>query len=138
MPDTLTATMSYELLPLQLLYQGKTDHCHPNFPVGSTCGILLTTGQMSRPPYGSSRIHTVQDDSSAPDQAIYDVFEGHMGDKVQSLLEDNKIFYITLTNNCTDILQPLDLSDKLKEGFSEWYAEEVTNQMENSTDVDVC
>ena len=45
-------------------------------------------------------------------------------------------------SNCTDILQPLDLSvnkpfkDKLRIGFSEWYAEKVTKQMENGTQVD--
>ena len=61
---------------------------------------------------------------------------------MQTLLEDNRIFYVTVPNNCTDILQPLDLSvnkpskDKLRKGFSAWYAEEVKKQMENGTQVD--
>ena len=73
---------------------------------------------------------------------IYDVFKGRMGEAVQSLLEDNKIFHVTVPNNCSDILQPLHLSvnkpfkDKLRKGFSEWYAEEITRQLENGTQVD--
>ena len=80
-----------------------------------------------------------------PDQAalvIYDVFKGHMGEAVQSLLEDNRIFHVTVPNNCTDLLQPLDLSvnkpfkDKLRKGFSEWYAQEVAKQLANDTQID--
>ena len=39
-------------------------------------------------------------------------------------------------NNCTDLLQPLDLSvnkpfkDKLRSKFSEWYTQEVSKQLE--------
>ena len=150
---TLAATMSGELLPLQLLYQGKTDRCHPKFSFPSGFDLWHTPNHWANEettirliknviiPY----IRSVRDESSAPDQAalvIYDVFKGHMGEEVQSLLEDNKIFYVTVPNNCTDILQPLDLSvnkpfkDKLRKGFSEWYAEEVTKQIENGTGVD--
>ena len=59
-------------------------------------------------------------------QFDYNVFKGHTGEAVQSLLEDNKIFHVTLPHNCTDILHfaALDLSitkpfkDKLRKGFS--------------------
>ena len=87
-------------------------------------------------------IQSIRVKSCVPDQAglvMYDVFKGHMGEAVQSLLEDNKIFYVTVPSNCTDILQPLvnkAFEDKLRIGFSEWYAEEVTKQMENGTQVD--
>ena len=45
-------------------------------------------------------------------------------------------------NNCTDLLQPLDLSvnkpfkDKLQSKFSEWYTQEVSKQLEASTQVE--
>ena len=150
---TLAGTMSGELLPIQLLYQGKTERCHPKFPFPSAFDVWHTPNHWANEettirfieniiiPY----VHAVREESSGPDQAalvIFDVFKGHMGDAVHSLLEDNKIFYVTVPNNCTDILQPLDLSvnkpfkDRLRKGFSEWYAEEVSKQMQNGTEVD--
>ena len=45
-------------------------------------------------------------------------------------------------NNCTDLLQPLDLSvnkpfkDKLQSKFSEWYTQEVSKQLEAGTQVE--
>ncbi|MCG8624657.1 MAG: hypothetical protein MJE68_22010, partial [Proteobacteria bacterium] len=51
-------------------------------------------------------------------------------------MEENCIFRVTVPN-CTDLFQPLDLSvnkpfkDKLRRGFSEWYTQEVTKQLED-------
>ena len=150
---TLAGTMSGELLPIQILYQGKTDCCHPKFSFPSGFDLWHTPNHWANGettirfikniilPY----IRSVRVESSVPNQAalvIYDAFRGHMGEQVQSLQEDNKIFYVTVLNNCTDILQPLDLSvnkpfkDNLRKGFSMSYAEEVTRQMENGTQVD--
>ena len=48
-------------------------------------------------------------------------------DSVHTLLERNKILQVHVPNNCTDLLQPLDLSvnkpfkDKLRSKFTEWY-----------------
>ena len=45
-------------------------------------------------------------------------------------------------NNCTDLLQPLDLSvnkpfkDKLRGGFSEWYTQEVAKQLQDGKQPD--
>ena len=81
----------------------------------------------------------MREKSSTPDQAalaIFDVFKGHMCDSVHTLLERNKILQVHVPNNCTDLLQPLDLSfnkpfkDKLRSKFSEWYTQEVSKQLE--------
>jgi len=41
---------------------------------------------------------------------IFDVFKRHIGDSMQSFLESNKILQVYVPNNCTDLLQPMDLS----------------------------
>ena len=65
-----------------------------------------------------------------------------MWDSVHTLLERNKILQVHIPNNCTDLLQPLDLSvnklfkDKLRSKFSEWSAQEVSKQLEAGTQVE--
>ena len=83
--------------------------------------------------------------SSTPDQVpiiIFDVFKGHMCDSVHTLLENNKVLQVHVTNNCTDLFQPLTLSvnkpfnDKLRSKFSEWYAQEFRKQLPVDTQVE--
>lgn len=68
--------------------------------------------------------------------AIFDVFRGQTVDEVYKLLEENHISVVLVTSNCTDKLQPLDLSvnkpakDHLKQKFHKWYAEKVTEQID--------
>ena len=56
--------------------------------------------------------------------------------QVLKLLDDNHILYITVPNNCTDRLQPLDVSvnkpakDFLRAKFQEWYGLEICQQLE--------
>ena len=53
------------------------------------------------------------------------------------LLEDNHILYVTIPNNCTDKLQPLDLSvnkpakDFLRAKFQEWYGDQICRQLDD-------
>ena len=52
------------------------------------------------------------------------------------MLEDNNILYVTVPNNCTNRLQPLDLSvnkpakDFLQARFQQWYGAEICQQLE--------
>ena len=73
----------------------------------------------------------------SPDQpalVIYDVFRGHIASEVDELLEEKKLLKVTVSSNCTDRLQPIDLSgnkavkDHLRSAFQEWYVNEVTKQ----------
>ena len=55
-------------------------------------------------------------------------FKGQTTDAVLSLLRQNHIKYILVPPNCTDCLQPLDVSinkpvkDFLRKKFTDWYA----------------
>ena len=66
---------------------------------------------------------------------IFDEFSGQVTDRVLSLLKANNIFYVIVPPNCTDTLQPLDVSvnkpakDFLRTKFNEWYAARITEQL---------
>ena len=66
---------------------------------------------------------------------IMDVFWGQITDDVISLLRDNNIHYVLLTNNMTQLFRSLDLTvnkhckSYLKRLFSKWYAQQIENQL---------
>ena len=58
-----------------------------------------------------------------------------------SILEENSIFYVIVPPNCTDRLQPLDISvnkaakEFLRSRFQEWYASKIAFQLKQSARV---
>ena len=74
-----------------------------------------------------------------PCLTIFDVFRGQQTPAFYELLEKNNINHINVPANCTDKLQPLDLSvnkplkDEMKQRFQSWYADEVQKQLANET-----
>ena len=67
---------------------------------------------------------------------IFDTFKGHTGSEMESLLLNNNVIPVTVPSNCTDVLQPLDLSvnkplkDHLRSKF-QWYSDQVSKQMDD-------
>ena len=75
-----------------------------------------------------------------PALVIFDYFKGQCLPSIFKMLTDNNIFYVLVPPNCTDRLQPLDLSinkpakDFMKRGFQEWYANIILQQLENGVE----
>ena len=75
--------------------------------------------------------------------ALFDVFKGQCTAKVLELLEENNILFVTVPNNCTDRLQPLDLSvnkpakDYVRAKFREWYGSQIFKQLDDGIKEDV-
>ena len=73
-----------------------------------------------------------------PALVIFDYFKGQCLPSIFKVLEDNDIFYVLVPANCTDRLQPLDLSinkpakDFMKRKFQEWYANIILQQLEDN------
>ena len=73
---------------------------------------------------------------------ILDVFRGHLLPEVDEALEENRIMKIVVPSNCTDRLQPLDLSvnkalkDQLQSSFRKWYAEQVAMQLQQGKSIE--
>ena len=72
---------------------------------------------------------------------ILDEFKGQTTHAVLNLLKQNNIEYVIVPLNCTDRLQPLDVSinkpakDFLREQFQSWYAEQIVSQKNNGQTV---
>ena len=151
---TVAGALSGKLLPFQVLYEGKTERCHPStaFPEGFDIwhtpnhwangetsirfvkNIILPYISVTLKDLGLSEEHMAL--------VIFDTFKGHKGDEMESLLLENNILSVIVPSNCTDLLQPLDLSvnkplkDHLRRSFQSWYSEQVSKQLEEGKEPD--
>ena len=79
---TLAGTLSGKILPLQILYQGKTERCHPSQTFPDGFDIWHTPNHWANEETTLRFIENViLPYDQAPDQAalaIFDVFKGHM------------------------------------------------------------
>ena len=71
---------------------------------------------------------------------IYDKFKGQCTPAILELLEENSIDIVFVPANCTDRLQPLDISvnkpakNFMRAQFQEWYAIQIQQQVEGKTE----
>ena len=88
-------------------------------------------------PFVNEKRQKLKLESTFPAAAIFDNFRGQTTDVILSLLRSYNIIPIQLPANCTDKLQPLDISvdkpmkDHLKNKFQQWYAQEVKKTARN-------
>ena len=145
-------TMMGDFLPLQLIYKGKTDRCHPKFRFPDDWDIThaprhWSTKETMRQyveniiiPYVNRLRVDIGSDKAA--LLIMDNFKGQTNESILNLLEDNNILVTLLPPNTTDSLQPLDISvnkpakDYLKRCFEDWYASEILKQLEENEDLE--
>ena len=70
-----------------------------------------------------------------------DNFKGQITDQIVQLLSDNNVHVALIPPNCTDQLQPMDLSvnkpakEFLRSKFSDWYSEQVRQQIDDVDDI---
>ena len=93
-------------------------------------------------PYVQSKQKELQLPEDFPALAIYDVFKGQVTKKSVLDLEANNIYTVHVPANCTDRLQPIDLSvnkpakEFMRRKFQEWYTIEVQKQLDQgATDI---
>ena len=74
-------------------------------------------------------------DKSHPALALFDGFRGQTTAEIELLLQEHHIVSVQILVNCTDKLQPMDISvnkpmkSELKKRFQAWYASEVQKQL---------
>ena len=145
--STVAVTLNGKFLPLQILYAGKTDRCHPVYAFPEDFDIFHTANHWANGetvdryikkiiiPY----VEETRREMSCPDQyalVIFDCFRGHLVQEVDELLEEHKLIKVLVPSNCTDKLQPLDLSvnralkNQLQSSFQKWYADQVAVQLQ--------
>ena len=151
-------TMSGNFLPMQLIYKGTTTKCLPKlkdegFP--SDWHITYTTNHWANEvttiaylekviiPYVKRERERLKLEHAHCALALFDVFKGQCTAKVLALLEENNILFVTIPNNCTDRLQPLDLSvnkpakDFVRAKFRDWYGNQICKQLDDGLNEEV-
>jgi len=114
--------MSRKFLPPQLIYGGKTHLCHPKFKFPNSFNITHSENHWANEdtmiqyithiigPY----VEEIKDefDLQLAQKAlvIFDCFRGQITEKFLAALESKNLLYVTIPPNCTDKLQPMDLS----------------------------
>lgn len=138
-----------KLLPPQMIYAGKSDVCHPKFKFPaewdithsdshwSTTETMITYIKNILVPY----FDQIRDNKDLPIKqkalCILDVYRAHHVAEVLECFQENDICVAFVPACCTSELQPLDISGNapfkkaLKDKFTEWYAKQVSDGLNN-------
>ena len=140
-------TMDGNFLPPQLVYAGKTPKCLPKVDFPEDWDITFTENHWCNEavmidyvnkillPYIAQKKQQLSLDPLYPSLVIFDCFRGQCTDQFLSLLKANSIYILIVPANCTDRLQPLDVSinktakEFLRRQFQEWHAAKISDQM---------
>ena len=143
-------TLVGDFLPVQLIYKGKTQRCHPcyDFPPGwsitqspkhwSTEDTMLEYIRDIIIPYVERVREELGERKSA--LVVIDNFKGQVTPAVNAALDECDIHVVLLPPNTTDRLQPLDISvnkpakDFIRGKFQEWYSNKVMQQLSELDD----
>lgn len=146
----LAADMTGKLLPLQLVYQGKTKAClltvdfpadwDVTFSPNHWCNEITMDHYVRNVivPYVQDTRKNLHLDANHRAVCIFDNFKAQRTDGILQLLEDNNIDSVFVPANCTGELQPMDLSvnksvkNFMRAQFQDWYAAEVFKSYEDS------
>lgn len=151
---TFSVTASGKFLPIQLIYQGKTDRCHPKFRFPKEFQVTHTENHWSNEtkaielvnriliPYVKQIREELGFRATKQWVLIADVFKAHWTDAVKKIISDNNGTMIPVPNNMTSYLQPLDLTVNrsckafLRNQAQTWYSEQVQAQIEKGIQPD--
>ena len=141
-------TAKGDFLPPQLIYQGKTPKCLPSVSFPPDWHITYSENHWSNEqtmlhylenilfPYVDHKRQELNLDSDHPALVIFDRFRAQCTSAILTLLEDKKVRVAIVPGNCTDRLQPLDVSvnkavkDHLRKQFQDWYSDQVCKQLQ--------
>ena len=143
---TFAASLSENFLPVQLVYGGNTSRCHPavDFPDGfyvthtenHWCNeeTMISYIEAVIVPYIDEQRTKLGLGSAQSGLVILDEFKRKTTSRVLNLLQRHNLFYVIVPSNCTDCLQPLDVSlnraakQFLCRKFENWYADNTVVQ----------
>ena len=147
MTAVFSGSLSGDFLPPQLIYEGKTTRCLLCFEFPAAWNVIYTPNHWSNEGTMKEYIESVillyiskkKEELKLPDGQsallIFDNFKGQCTSSILTLLDSHKINIAVVPANCTDRLQPLDLSinkavkEFLRTQFKEWYAQVLCLQL---------
>lgn len=145
-------TITGDFLPPQLIYKGTTPRCLPTTPFPKDWHITFNDNHWSNEatmihyvekillPYIRAKRKNLLLGLTYPALVIFDNFSAQTTENVIKLLEDNHVRMAMVPPNCTDRLQPLDVSvnkavkNFLRQEFENWYANQVCEQLRKGDD----
>ena len=148
-------TMSGEFLPPQIIYKGKTSKClpptespqdwHVTFIDNhwSNEATMITYLQRVLFPYIQQKRSQLGLPTDFPALVIFDRFKAQCTETILTMLKDEHIHIAIVPVNCTDRLQPLDISvnkavkECLRRQFQQWYADQVQSQLKDDVNAAV-
>ena len=128
----LAGSMSGDFLPPQIIYQGKTNRCLPyvEFPVGwhitysanHWCNEITMKDYVNKilSPYVKEKRKELKLCVDYPALVLFDNFKAQCTPTLLKILDSNNINVILIPANCTDRLQPLDIS--VNKAVKDFYA----------------
>ena len=136
--------MSGSFLPMQLIYKGTTNRCLPKdvgFP--ADFHVICTTNHWCNESKTIQRLEKIvflyvgknKKNLNLPDQKamlIFDVFKGHVTEKITSIIKKNNCVIIYVPNNLTDKFQPLDRSSNQRCYVRKGVLRNFANSQENT------
>ena len=139
----ITVSARGEVIPPQLLYEGKTEHCHPHFDFPNDWDVWHTPSHWSNEatllryldkvfiPYVEGKRQKAGFPPTQRALLLFDVFRGHKVPSVLMKLDEANIDHVFIPPNCTDRLQPLDVAINkpiktfMNEKCTLWYSSQV-------------
>ena len=147
----LAGSMSGDFLPPQIIYQGKTNRClsYVEFPVGwhitysanHWCNEITMKDYINKIllPYVKEKRKELKLSIDHPALVLFDNFKAQCTSDLLTVLDNNNINVVLIPANCTDRLQPLDISvnkavkDFLRSKFQAWFSKQVESQLSDET-----
>ena len=132
-------------LPLQLVYEGKTPCCLPQVNFPSDWHVTYSTRHWCNEStmqdyideiilaYISMKREEMKLESKHPALLLFDNFKAQC---TETLLTHTDVHNVLIPANCTDRLQPLDISvnklakNFLERQFQEWYSDKICCQFQ--------
>ena len=151
---TFTVSATGRFLPMQLIYAGKTDRCHPigiEFPRGfhithspnhwSNEELAIQHISEIVIPYVEKMKEELGLPSDQKSLLIYDVFKGQTTERYKEFIQENDLVNVHVPPNLTQKFQPLDINVNgvakgfLKAEFQKWYTDQIQKQLDDGKGV---
>ena len=130
-----------------MIYQGTTPKCLPSIRFQAGWDVTFSENHWSNESTMENYLNNIlfpyivnmkaknQPDVTQPSLVIYDTFQGQCTKTILTMLKENNVHIIIVLANCTDRLQPLDLSvnkaakEFLRKQFTEQYSDQICQQL---------
>ena len=134
---TFACSADGRFLPKQLIYKGKTKQSLPKYTFPKDFEVIFNEKHWANEsvPYVDDEKVLLGLPKAQKTLLVYDVFKGHLTEKVNEIMALNNIVHELVPANMTNLFQPLDITvnrvakDIVRRCYSLYYSGEVMKQI---------